>query len=60
MKTPATFTDEKLRVMDRALDVAISASISFGSKAQTNELMSLQKEIWQQLHGTEATDVEGA
>jgi|GEM_PF-1663391 len=59
MKKTVTFTDEKLKLMEKALDVAIPASIGFGPRPKTQELLRLREEIWGQLYGTEATDVEG-
>lgn len=59
MKTPATFTDEELKLIDKAIDISISAAIVYAKNDDYKKLKALIEKVWAQIHGTEATDVEG-
>lgn len=58
MKTPATFTDEELAVIEKAIDVAVPAAIVLGGRLEAQHLKTVRQKLWAQRHGTEATDVE--
>lgn len=61
MKAPATFTDEEAQLIVKALNVAITAAIDFGGHCtdESFQLIGLRAKLFEQLHGTEATDVGG-
>ncbi|WP_287796241.1 hypothetical protein [Idiomarina sp.] len=64
MKTPATFTDEELELVELLVNRGITPFTCHivideaKYKRFRNNLISIRNKCWAQRHGTEATDVE--